>query len=302
MRGRRNRVYREGCAHHLYLKALEGNVLFYRTEDYIFFLTLCYVLSRRHGIGLEAFCIMFNHFHAFVKPVPREVFTDFCRDLQSIFAKEYSKEYRRSGPLMMEAGYAPKSSHKSILSCLVYIFNNPVAGKITRNAPDYKWNLLAYTASANPYSEKIVKRRCSSRMRRALGVVDLSFKQGLYLNYAIQKRIFQSLTGAEKKQAVDYIVNIFYPVDKYAVIRRFESYEKAVTAMNASTGAENDLSEPWEDYSVYLRMLRATLSSKLDFCDYRFHEMGEDDQVYLRRILSRVPGCTQEHLSRFLHL
>ena len=131
MRGRDNKIYHEGCAHHLYLKALKGNVLFYRTEDFIFFFTLCGVLAKRYRIGLEALCIMFNHVHAFVKPVPKAIFTAFCRDLQSIFAKEYNKEYHRTGPLMMQAGFAPKSSHKSILSCLVYIFNNPVAGKIS---------------------------------------------------------------------------------------------------------------------------------------------------------------------------
>ena len=63
MRGRNNRLYRDGCAHHVFLKALDGNVLFYRTEDYVFFLTLLYYTARHYGIGIEAVCIMFNHVH-----------------------------------------------------------------------------------------------------------------------------------------------------------------------------------------------------------------------------------------------
>lgn len=77
MRGRNNRLYRDGCAHHVFLKALEGNVLFYRTEDYVFFLTLLYYTARRYGIGIEAVCIMFNHVHIFVKPTDSKRFKAF---------------------------------------------------------------------------------------------------------------------------------------------------------------------------------------------------------------------------------
>lgn len=61
MKNRKNRFYREGSAHHLYLKAMRGDVLFYRTEDFIFYLTLVYVLAERYGIEIDAMCIMFNH-------------------------------------------------------------------------------------------------------------------------------------------------------------------------------------------------------------------------------------------------
>ncbi|MBQ1618936.1 MAG: transposase, partial [Bacteroidales bacterium] len=80
----KNRIFKEGSAHHLYLKALNGNVLFYRTEDYVFFLSLLSVLARRYGIDVEAMCIMFNHIHLFVKAADERVFKAFCRDLQSM--------------------------------------------------------------------------------------------------------------------------------------------------------------------------------------------------------------------------
>ncbi len=172
MRGRNNRLYRDGCAHHVFLKALDGNVLFYRTEDYVFFLTLLYYTARRYGIGIEAVCIMFNHVHIFVKPTDSRRFKAFLNDLQHRFAMVFNKEYSLSGSLMMHAGFAPKGSRKSILSCLIYIVNNPVAGNLTSNALGYKWNLLAYFGNSNPFSERLVKRECRFRMRRALKMVD----------------------------------------------------------------------------------------------------------------------------------
>ena len=91
MQGKGNRIFMEGSAHHIYLTALKGNLLFYRTEDYIFFLTLLYVLARRYGIGIEPLCIMFNHVHLFVRAVNVRVFKAFCRDLQSMFSIGYNR-------------------------------------------------------------------------------------------------------------------------------------------------------------------------------------------------------------------
>lgn len=302
MKGHNNRFYREGCPHHLYLKALEGNVLFYKTEDYLLFLTLLYVLAKRYGIKIEAVCIMFNHAHIFIRPAPRDVFEAFLRDLQAIFAKRYNEEYHCPGPLMMPGGYAPKVSRKGIVSCLIYILNNPVAGRLVHSAAEYKWNLLAYHISENPFSKRLVKRESRSRMRRALQLVDVCFDKGEYLSYSIQKQVFKGLTLLEKKQAVDYIVNKYYPSDKDVMNKYFGGYETATIALRASAGSEHDMYEAWEDYSVYARMLRSTMSSGVDHHNFRFHEMDADDLTSLAVLLSGVHGSTPEHLKRFLHL
>ncbi len=302
MKGRKNRFYREGCAHHLYLKAQGGNLLFYRSEDYLFFLTLLYVLAKRYGIRIEALCIMFNHIHIFVKPVRKSVFDAFCRDLQSLFARGYNVEYRRSGPLMMLSGFAPKITQKSILSCLVYIVNNPVTGKIVRRAQDYKWNLLAYIENYHPFSERLVKRESSSRLRKALGIIDCFHMRGRCLNYAVLRLIFNCLTYEEKRQAMDYIILKYNPLDKNSLLSRFGDYGRAVIAFNASAGAEHDINEQWEDYSVYTKMLRTLLRSGLDHHGFRFGEMDKGDLLNLVQAFSDIPHVTEEHIRRFLHL
>lgn len=302
MKGRKNRFYREGCAHHLYLKAQGGNVLFYRSEDYLFFLTLLYVLAKRYGIRIEALCIMFNHIHLFIKPVRKPVFDAFCRDLQSLFARGFNEEYRRSGPLMMLAGFAPKISQKSILSCLVYIVNNPVTGKIVRQAQDYKWNLLAYVESEHPFSKRLVKRESSSRLRKALGIIDCFHRKGKCLNYAVQRGIFNCLTNEEKKQAMDYIILKYNPLDKNSLLSRFGDYRRALMAFNASAGTEHDINEPWEDYSVYAKMLLSLMRSGLDHHRFCFGEMDKSDLLNLIQLYSGIPNITEEHIRRFLHL
>lgn len=300
MQGRGNRIFKEGSAHHLYLKALKGNVLFYRTEDYIFFLTLLSVLARRYGIHIEALCIMFNHIHMFVRAADVKVFKAFCRDLQSIFSTGYNKEYQLKGKLMMRSGYAPKSSRKSILSCLIYIVNNPVAGYLTKAALKYKWNLLPYFQSDHPFSEKLNKSRDRLRTREAARMVDYCYKEGKPLNYAIQRSIFRDLTSKEKLTVTDYIVSLYNPIDKESFLRRFGDWKTAMTAIDSTTGADHDIQEKWEDYSVYLAMLKQCL--RLRIRPERINTMEKEEKLKLIKVFTATTHSAPEHIRRFLHL
>ena len=300
MKRQSNKYYREGSAHHLYIKALNGNVLFYRTEDYIFFLTLLSTIARRYGIRIEALCIMFNHVHVFIRAVDESVFKAFCRDLQSRFSMGYNKEYRLKGRLMMRSGYAPKVSRKSILSCLIYIVNNPVAGHLSRKAVEYKWNLLAYLQSSHPYSEKLVKRSSRLRLREATRIVDCCFRKGAALNYAVQGNIFRDLTSKEKRTVTDYIISLYNPIDKEAFLSRFGDWETALLAIDSTTGADHDIQEIWDDHSVYLRMLKSCLSRSIQ--PWRVKEMETTERRRVVKVLSGIPGSTPEHIRRFLHL
>ena len=295
-----NRIFREGCPHHLYLKALKGNVLFYRTEDFIFFLTLLSTIAKRYGIRIEAMCIMFNHVHIFVRSVDESVFKAFCRDLQSRFSVGYNKEYHLKGGLMMRSGYAPKISRKSILSCLIYIVNNPVAGHLSKKAVEYKWNLLAFFQSDHPFSEKLVKRRSRLRIREAARIVDCCFRKRAALSYAIQNNIFKDLTSNEKRSLTDYIVSLYNPIDEKAFLARFDDWETALLAIDSTTGSEHDIPEAWDDHSVYLRMLKSCLNRGIR--PGQLLVMEKEERRHLVKALSGIPGSTPEHIRRFLHL
>lgn len=300
MQGMGNRFFKEGCAHHLYLKAQRGNVLFYRTEDYVFFVTLLSILARRYGIVIEAVCIMFNHVHVFIQPVDWKVFKAFCRDLQSTFSISYNKEYRLKGRLMMRSGYAPKITRKSILSCLIYIVNNPVAGHLTGTAAEYKWNLLPFFRSDHPFSQKLVKRNSRLRMREAARIVDYCHRQGKPLNYALLGNVYNGLTLQEKLTITDYIVNLYNPIDKNAFISRFKDWKAAMTAIDSTTGSEHDIHEAWDDYSIYLKMLELCLRRGMK--PTQFSTMKKDELYRLGKKLSEIPRSTPEHVRRFLHL
>ena len=297
-----NHFYRDGVIHHLYIKALYGRVLFYRTEDYLFLYTLFSILARRYGLQVEAFCIMFNHIHACLKAPSEDVMRSFCRDLSSLFTIGFNKEYNRQGKLLMLCGYAAKASGKALRSCLVYIANNPSTGRIVEKAIEYKWNLLGYFLSNFPFSERLVKREARFEMRKTLAIVDGCFSRGRFLNYTILNRVFAKLKNEEKQQMVDYIIVKYFFIDRNGFLSHFNGIEKTLVAIESSSGSEHDFYEPWEDYSVYLTMLKKTKDSGLDYKRFRFHEMPRKDLILLKMRLSMINGATNKHVARFLHL
>ena len=102
--------------------------------------------------------------------------------------------------------------------------------------------------------------------------------------------------------AIHPIIVKYFFLDRQSFFSNFENEEKALLAMDSSAGSEHDIYEPWEAYSVYLEMIRTTLSSGLDYKKFRFQEMPADQLNALRRKLSRIPGATNMHIERFLHL
>jgi REP element-mobilizing transposase RayT len=228
-----NHFYREGSFHHLYIKALNGNVLFYRIEDYLFIYTIVSVLAKRHNVIIELFCIMFNHLHGCVRAYSEGEFRSFLRDLSSVFTKGYNQEYHLSGPLLMPCGYVPKTSGKYHKTCLIYIANNPSAGRLVNSVMDYKWGLIPYFFSDHPFSEKLVKRQSRFAMRQALAIADRCHKRGQILNYATLKRIFKNLNSFERAQMVDYIIVKYFFLDKKSFISHYGDLDKAILTIDS---------------------------------------------------------------------
>ena len=302
MKIKSNHFYREGAWHHLFVKSQNGNVLFYRPDDYLFLYILFSVLVRRYCLQVESFCILFNHFHACLKSPSDTAFYSFCRDLSSLFTIGFNREYDVRGKLMMKCGFAPKTSGKAHRSCLIYIANNPVAGKLVSNAIEYKWNLLAYFKTRYPFSEQLVKRDARFAMRQSLSFIDGCYHRNQYLNYTALKKVLADLNRKEKLQMIDYIVNTYFFLDKQSFVNHFDSFETALIAIDSSAGSEQDIFEPWEDYSIYLSMLRKTLGSGLDYKGFRFHKMSYAELCTLRSRLLRISGTTSMHVARFLHM
>ena len=296
------RSFKSGQVHHVYIRGKAGWVIFYSVEDCIVFYTLYMILARKYGITVYALCIMPNHIHAAESAPDGQAFIAFHMQLESQFAREYNIRHGRTGHLFDESfGFAPKLVGKKVRETLSYIMNNPVVGKLSNNALDYRWNLLAYCESSHPFSTPARLSSATKPFRRAIWVVDCQFERGLHLRYGMLESIFRKITRSEKQQLIDHIIHRYNRLDYSILEKQFGSFEKALLVFESSSGSEHDIQEDWDDYSVYTEMIRIMSSCGEDLRACNFEKKTKTE---LDRLVSgfKSKGFSQRSISKFLHL
>ena len=152
----RKRKFFSGECIHIYQRTVSGFNIFYDREDFIVFFTIFSVISRLYDVCVLELCLMIDHIHVLLAADSLEQVSSFVRHYSSQYALEYNHSLGRHGSLFHKSfGSAPKKGGKKIRSTIVYIGNNPVEKKLCSNAPEYRWNFLAYISETNPFSEAV---------------------------------------------------------------------------------------------------------------------------------------------------
>ena len=244
-----------------------------------------------------------NHVHSNEQARTTESFISFHRDLNRIFTKEYNQEHKRSGRVFIKPfGYAPKYKGKTIRQNITYIVNNPVVGGLCKDIDSYRWTLMAYRNSDHPFSEKIVLNKASFRLRRSLTRLQYYFDNGIPLNYACQRVLFQGLNPKETAQLTDRIISMHNCLDYNRIAKYYNnSIENAVLAISANSGTEYDIKEDSEDYSLYRTMTKIALEQGVDLKRCNFEKM---DVEQLARLADRFlwAGVPPRLVCKFLHM
>jgi len=288
-------------AKHVYMKGLHGWGLFYRIEDILVFLTIYSVLARSMNLVVMSFAIMFNHIHSLFKAISSGTLTSFQLRLSTAFAKEYNKEYGREGAIFNSPfGKAKKRETKTIVSCIAYIFNNPVAGKMCEKAIEYRWNLLAYFNNPCPFSKKLVKRKSRHIMRTALKVVDIYYSEGKALGYQVLRRVFRGLTPEEKDQMVDYIVSKYNFLNYNALFNILGSFDDVRMVVDTIAGNEYDMEDDYGDHSCYRKLIAH--SRALGFEGPNYERLSSEQIATLSAKLFRRVNASHNQMRKFLHL
>lgn len=230
---------------HTYQRAVSGFNIFYEVEDYLVYYTIFSVMSRRYGVIVYGLCLMIDHIHSLTCTSCSKTFSKFMSNVAIRFAKEYNRYHDRVGPLFSECfGSAPKAGMKLLRTAIAYLFNNPVERFLCKRAQDYRWNFLAYANSDNPFSEPLVLKKASRRLRRALKEVDGTVKRNEYMTYVQLRRMFVGMDAREKSQLIDYII-VRYNIIRYDILatKCYDGYENMLVAINSNAGSEYDIHE-----------------------------------------------------------
>lgn len=295
----RKRKYADGVPQHTYAKGINGFFIFYDVMDNIFFITLYFCLSKKHGIRTTAFCIMPNHLHSQQWARARALFIAFNRDLLSFFARGYNRWHHRSGALFEPFGSVPKLVGKTIRNNISYINNNGTVGGLSVDVLGYKWNLLSCYKAATRKDDESSFSKAYKKARKAVNFYN---RHCIPLTYEVQERLYANLSPNEKNGLIEYILLKYKVVDFEEMIRYYGSFDEAVLAMNANCGSEPEIQEDYEDYSIYREMIRIVKSKGIETTHLNFETMDSGTLAELAAELSKIPGVKPKQIRKFLHL
>lgn len=299
----KERNFKENVPQHVYVRGKGGGIIFYCLEDCIYFITLYFCVSQKHGIHTFAFSLMPNHVHSQQMVRDRATFTAFNRELLGRFAKTYNRQHGRNGPLFDKPyGSAPKPVGKMIKSNISYICNNGAEGRLSRGVLDYRWNLVAYCRESNPFSAHVPGRRSSRKFLRAKKLAMYYRERLKPLDYKNQEVVYRGLDTEEKKRIVDLILSEYNFLDQAGMKLSFGSLEKALLAMEANCGSEHDIKEDWDDYSVYRRMGLYAVRRGINLRNVDFGRMSSKELRQWRLRLQTSVGASDRQLDKFLHM
>ena len=304
MRGKA-RKYLDDVFQHIFQNTWNQFLIFYSTEDRLVFYTLFSVMARRYHIVVLALALMYDHVHSLVKSESLCRLARFVGTFTSTFVMAFNRDAGRKGPLFRKAyGNAPKRGDKKVRTCIAYNYNNSVEKKLFTRAEEDRWNFLAYLGSPHPFSEKIQLDKASRKLRQSLVLVREWHARNRYLEYGIIRRLFDGLEEKERDQLLDYIIHLYLPIDKDAVLGYYRSYEDMVSAINSNTGSEYDIKEDYdpESHRCYTRMLEIVAQSSFAGNPKCIIAASPEKKRQIAEVLMRRTGAKWYQVKRFLHL
>ena len=284
---------------HIYQRARHGFVVFYNTRDCLVFFTIFSIKSTRHNIKVLGLCLMFNHIHIIVEAPDKAMVATFMRDVMSRFAMLYNKRHGISGQLFRSYGLALKKGEKAIRTTLAYLYNNPVEDGLCREAEEWQWNFLAYAQSECPFSDKLILKRATKRLRHSIEQVRVLRKSGCILGYEAIDSLCKNLDATEKKQMADHIINLYSVINFNSTTSFYGNYSKMLRAFESNTGSEYDIAESYENHSGPSYRKMSQYASK-DIYSLLCQPI-ESREKYLAELLLNC-HIKRQHAMKFLHI
>lgn len=295
-----------GIFYHCYQRPKDRGVIFYTVADHLLYFTIFCVVIPKYSVTVLKLVQMPDHLHHSMIENGYGQLGACLNLVTSLFVREYNKAHGRKGPMFdTPFGRAPKKTDKSIRTNLTYLDNNPVERKLVELAEDYRWNYLAYAVSDHPFSPKILLRKASMPLRRALKMVKARHSKGRYLTGSLLRRLFDSLPNRiECEQLTDFIIGTYSVIDHRAATSYFKSYENELITAHANTGSEYDIKEHFIGRSdaCYIKMTRVLLASGLVKDIHDIYYLTPEEKHKAFRYLNARIDAPGKQIAAFLHI
>ena len=302
---RRRRKFISGILNHVYQRTVDRFLIFYSVSDYLVYVTMLCTIAPKYKVRVVMVSPMPDHIHLSVIANKVTDFSGFMCELTSTFARDRNNVCHHDGEFFESPfGSAPKYGNKKARSNIIYVGNNGPERRLAAKAELYRWNFLAYAFNDHPFSEPIIVRKCSWKMKKTLREVKACKAGGKYLSYRQLQRMFSGLDRREKEQLTDFIISTYNILEYQFAIGLFDSYEDLLIALHSNTGSEHDINEVFVGKSdaCYSKMISIVMKH-LDLND--IHDMlklSMDEKFKLFQLLSMKTDALPEQIAAFLHI
>ncbi len=150
--------FESGCVYHVWSHANGTENIFREEKNYLFFLKK-YSQYLNPYVETYAYCLMPNHFHLMIQvreieltdlEIEKHVSQGFSNLLNS-YTQSLNKMYNRKGSLFIPNIKRNKISVDSYFTrCIIYIHQNPVHHKFTKEFTDWKFSSWKSIISDKP--------------------------------------------------------------------------------------------------------------------------------------------------------
>ena len=146
---RKPRVHSSTGIYHVMLRGLNGQDLFRKEEDYLFFQKRLLQLSHptdAKGMPMEpfchiyAYCLMTNHVHLMLKTAGKDL-SEVVKSLAVSYARYYNTVMARRGYLFQDRFRSePVEDFNYLITLFRYIHQNPVTAGLVNDVDNYRWS------------------------------------------------------------------------------------------------------------------------------------------------------------------
>jgi putative transposase len=137
------RIVVPGSPHHITQRGNNQQDVFFDDSDRMTYLDILGKQSRRHGLSIDAYCLMTNHVHLVGVPSGTDSLARTMAQTDLIYTQYVNRIHGRSGHLWQNRFYSCATDETHFWSALAYVELNPVRAGIVETAWDYRWSSAA---------------------------------------------------------------------------------------------------------------------------------------------------------------
>ena len=144
------RIVVPGQALHIIQRGNNRQAVFYRVEDYCFYLETLQQAAVLHGCAIHAYVLMTNHVHLLATPECTEGPSRMIQAIGRRYVHYVNRCYRRTGTLW-EGRFksALINLERYFFTCVRYIELNPVRAGMVEHPGDYRWSSYRFNATGH---------------------------------------------------------------------------------------------------------------------------------------------------------